>query len=245
MKWLALLLVAVLGVAAYLAHVQSLKEAQEKAELIAYNQTNSQIERERAARELRPQMAVAKALEPLCLQMQAPLNLQEPADLLPIVQATKQHILDQRVDAAPARALVFDRAAALLNYLAAVADERTKTLKSMIRNRGASSGLSRSDAGSFFNQSVAKRWEETLARARPGINQLLEQVRAAEREWNKEARQGGSPEDYELGGLTPVMIPVDAQPEASSLSSSPGSRPDVSRSPRGMGAPSQGRTPGQ
>src|SRR4051794_30735873 len=53
MKWLALLLVAFLGVAAYHAHVQSLKEAQEKAELIAYNQTNSQIERERAARELR------------------------------------------------------------------------------------------------------------------------------------------------------------------------------------------------
>ena len=122
--------------------------------------------------------------------------------MLPIVHGTKQHILEKRVDVQPARGVVFDRAAALLNYLAAVADERTKALKSMIRNRTGGTALSQADASSFFNQGVAKHWEETLVRARPAVNQLLQQLRAAEQEWNKQARPGGYPEEYDLASLT-------------------------------------------
>lgn len=231
MKWLAFLLVAVIGVAAYLAHVQSLKDAEEKAELLAASQIAQEravrLEQESKAEEQRrqrPPMAIALAVEPLWLQLQAPLSLKEPVDLVPLVQATRQHILEKRVQVEPARGVVFDRATALLNYLAALADERTKALKTMIRNRNSSSTLNRSDAGNFFGQGVSTRWDETVVRARPAVNQLLEQLRAAEREWNQQARPHGIPEDYDLASLTPVLIPVDPPESGSSLGPRGGQR---------------------
>jgi hypothetical protein len=230
MKYLAIIFVIALGFAGYRIHLQKLKETQEAAELTAYNQTKAQIEQERAAQEekarreaaaraVRPEMAISKALEPLVQQVEAPLNLKEPADLQPLVEGTKQRILEKRVNVEPARALVFDRGTAVLNYLAAVADERTKALKSMIHDRSASStSLNRADAANFFNQGVTKRWDDTLVRARPAVNQLMEQLRAAEREWNKQARQGGAPEQYDLEGLTPTMIPFDPPAQVSTPS---------------------------
>jgi hypothetical protein len=224
MKFLALLLVVVLGYAGYRAHMQRLKETKDTAELTAYNQTKSQIEEERAARERRPSMAVAQVLEPLVQRVEAPLNLEEPADFTPVVQQTKQRILSKRLNVEPGQGVVYDRAAAVLNYLAGVADARTTALKSMIRNRSASTALARSDASTFFNQGVAKRWDETLVRARPAVFQLMEQLRVAEREWNKEARQDGRPEEYDLSGLTPVMIPVEPLPDLTKAASTPVAR---------------------
>jgi hypothetical protein len=212
MKWLALLLIVGIGFVGYCAHVQSLK----KAELAAYNQAQAVLEQERvaraeqerkeaAARERRPLMAISNALEPLIAQLEAPLKIEEPADYVPVVQGTKLRIMDHRVDAEPARVVVFDRAGVLLNYLGNLADERTKALKTMLRNRGGSA-LSRADGPNFFNQGVAKHWDDTLMRARPVVNQLMEQLRAAEREWNKQARQSSYAEDYDLVGLVPVML---------------------------------------
>ena len=111
------------------------------------------------------------------------------------------------------------------NYMVALAQERTKSLRSMIRNKTANPGaLGGSDSGKFFNDNVNKRWDETLGRARPAITQLLGQLRTAEREWNKQAAPGGHPEEYELASLEPVIIPFDPVPEGPKAPSTPVSR---------------------
>src|SRR4051794_38355471 len=115
MKWIAAVFVACVCVFAYYAHQKSVAaaqaEAREAALAEARREAAAHLARERSARQKeeqerqealsaaarRPLMAISKVVEPLLIGVQAPLDLQQPADLVPILELTKQRILDKRV----------------------------------------------------------------------------------------------------------------------------------------------------
>jgi hypothetical protein len=77
-------------------------------------------------------------------------------------------------------------------------------------------------ASGFFNQNTAKRWEETVARARPVTLRLMEQLRTAERQWNKQLDRTAEVESYDVVNFAPLLIPAD---QVSQNDLSPGSKP--------------------
>lgn len=221
------------SVVAYSFHQRSLHTAEEKAaergREEARVEAEAEMEKERESRRKgdearkgqerervegkRPLMSIAAVIEPWIAGVVAPLNLAEPADAVPPVEVIKQRVLEKRAKAEPARQVVYDRAAAFLDYLIALGEERTKVFEAVIRNRqsgpttmGRPRTLQNND---FFNQSVVKRWEDTLSRARPILMQRLEELRKAEKEWNKTTDPNSVTEDYFLPPLAPVSIPPE------------------------------------
>jgi hypothetical protein len=227
MKWLVLVLIVCVGCGAYHLHEKSVAAAQAVAREQALEESRREAEsrltaeRERAAAR-RPLMGISKVLEPLLVNVQAPLNLQEPADLVPTIEITKQRILDKRVHAELERQPVYDRATAVMDHLAVLAEERTQLLVSMLRTRASASTILNRPTGSttsdFFNLNTVKRWEETVARARPATLQLMEQLRTAERDWNKRLERTAETEMYDVFDFKPLLIPTE-QTGQNSLSS--------------------------
>jgi hypothetical protein len=231
MKWLALIFLVCVGFAAYRVHEKTVQQAEmvareealaqgrreSAAQLAAERAARKKEEEERAEREAlnakRLAMAVSKVVEPLLMNVQAPLDINQPADLVPMIELTKQRILDKRVHAEAERQPVYDYATAVLDQLAALAEERTNFLEAMLRNRSsAGTMLNRPNTGStstFFNQNQAKRWEETVTRTKPTLLQAMEQLRAAERQWNKQLEPGKEVEMYDVVSFAPLLIPAD------------------------------------
>ena len=90
-----------------------------------------------------------------------------------------------------------------------LAEERTKILQTLVQGtvKGPGSLDSRQSAttaASFFGDRAIKRWNDEKARRKPLIDQLMAQLRAAERQWNQNASKDAPPESYE----TPVVAPV-------------------------------------
>jgi hypothetical protein len=239
MKWIVVVFVACVCLFAYHAHRKSVEAAEaiarETALVEARREAAAQVERERAARlkereaqhaaALRPLMAVSKVVEPLLIEVQAPLNIQHPADLVPIVELTKQRILDKRVHAEAERQPVFDRATALLDDLTRLAEERTSFLETMLRQRSTAGTMlnspSTGSTSAFFAQNTAKRWDDTVARMRPSILQAMEQLRAAERQWNKQVDPDHQTETYDVVHFAPLLIPAE---QVTQNSLSPGAK---------------------
>jgi predicted metal-dependent hydrolase len=218
MKWLVLILIVCVGCAAFRAHQQSVAEAEAVAreEALEEGRRESaarQKEEQERARARRPLMAVSKAVEPLLIAVQGPLNEQEAGDFVPMIELTKQRILDKRVHAEAERQPVYDCATVVMDLLTALAEERTSFLINMLRNRAsASTSLDRPNGGttsSFFNQNTAKRWNETVTRTRPTILQAMEQLRAAERQWNKQLDPARETESYDVANFGPLLIPAE------------------------------------
>jgi hypothetical protein len=250
MKWIALIFLVCASFAAFQIHQKNLMEAEAEAAEKAYregrNSAADELARERAERKSeaeawqrqeserisqeqankdfeRLQIAVTKIVEPIIARVQAPLDVSQPADMVPVIEMTKQRVLDKVVHAEPGQAAVYARATPLFNQLIAVAEERTKQLESLLRNRASLSSLNRpasTASTSIFSQNAVKKWDDFIARSRPATRQLLEDLRTAEREWNKGVDPRAAHEEYDISKFTPLMIPNDP-PVTGSQTTSP------------------------
>lgn len=195
-----LLAVAALGFLAYRHYTEQVRLAAEKAAA-------------EARRSMLPPRALSRVVEPFYGSLFAPLNLAQPADLVPPLEITKERILDMQTHAEPEKSIVYDKGIALLNGMISLAEERTKTLEAVLKAAGTKGTLdaphSTSSSTAFFTQSPLKRWEAEKRRQRPVLDQLFVRLRTAERDWSKRSGRPGMVESYDLPEYTPVLITVD------------------------------------
>jgi hypothetical protein len=229
MKWIALIIVAVIGLFAYRSHMEHVREAQDReADRIAFEKLDRERRAQREADALkarRPSLAISKLIEPFFMTVTAPLDTQKPFDYVPQLEITKQRILDRQPGTEPERAAVYDRAGAVFDGLIALADERTKYLEELLRNKAKTSPFDQpgktNTSAEFFNRGVLKHWDEAVARYKPTISQRLDALRAAERSWNAKLGQWPSEELYEPASVDPVLIAVDGSSATNGLGNTP------------------------
>lgn len=216
-----LLAVAALGFLAYKHHTEQVKLAAAKAAAEA-----AAAARKAATPRPKPvylqAVALSRVVEPFYNNLFATLNVEEPADLVPPLEITKERILDMQTHAEPEKSVVYEKGIALLNGMIGLAEERTKTLEAVLKAAGTKGTLdapnSTSSSTAFFTQTTLKRWEEEKRRQKPLLDQLFIALRTAERDWNKRAGKTASVEKYDLPEYTPILITVD---QATSTTANP------------------------
>lgn len=217
MKQLVTLLAAVaLGFLAYKHHTEQVRLAAEKAaaQAAAAARRSMQSKATPTPRPLAlPAIAISRVVEPFYSSLFAPLDLAQPADLVPPLEITKERILDMQTHAEPEKGVVYNKGIALLNAMISLAEERTKTLEAVIKAAGTKGTLdaphSTSSSTAFFTQTTLKRWEDEKKRQKPALDQLFVLLRTAERDWNKRVGRTATVESYDLPGYTPVLITTD------------------------------------
>jgi hypothetical protein len=125
------------------------------------------------------------------------LNREQPVDLTPPLQMTREHILDAKVRAEAGMQPVYELGSRVAGALADAAEERTKALQSLleasVRPAAALDGKnSATTTNAFFAQAAPKRWDEERRRRKPSVDTLMAALRDAERKWNQHLPTGCS-----------------------------------------------------
>lgn len=159
-------------------------------------------------------MNVSRLLEPLYLEVFSELNADKPADLVIPLQVTRERILDSKGRVDRAEQPIYDAASAFVATMGDVAEERTKMLEAMLQASKAKAALdsrqSTSTSGTFFAQSVARRWEEEKRRRKPAADQLLARLRNAEREWNQRVKPDAEVDSFEVPQIGVINVTAEA-----------------------------------
>ena len=207
---LVLLAIGCLAVGAYKIHSDRVKDAAELAAIEA-----------RAAQPRGQAVGLTKVIEPFYNELFSDLNQNDPADLVPPLETVRERILDKQTHAEAEKQPIYDLAIRLLTAMAAVGEERTKTLQSLLQAAQTKASLegqnSMTRSGAFFAQSVAKRWDDERRRRKPPLDQMFAQLRSAEREWNKRLGEDAKVENYKVPRRAPVYITADQVAPANPL----------------------------
>jgi hypothetical protein len=161
-------------------------------------------------------VAISRVVEPHYAELFADLNQQQPTDLVPPLEITKERILDKKTHVEAAKQPVYTLGISVLDAMIAVGEERTRSTHALLQAAARGPGTldaprgSGFNSGSLFVQGVMKRWEEERRRRKVVVDQLLDRLRTAERDWNRQAGEHAPVDEYDLPAANPVLI--TAQP---------------------------------
>jgi hypothetical protein len=201
--------------AAEIAAIEARSKAVAEAQAKAAKEAKARRDAEAAQRSkvLLEAVGLSRVIEPLYTELFSDLNQSQPADLVPPLEVTRERILDKKTHVEAEKQPAYDAAIRLLTAMAAVGEERTKTLQAMLQAAQAKASLegtnSMTRSGAFFAQGVVKRWDEERKRRKPALDQIFAQLRNAEREWNKRAGEHALVENYDLPALAPLYITTE------------------------------------
>lgn len=214
MKWIFLIVAVIVGLFAYRTHIEHLREEEDRVAFEKLDREHREKNAQREAESRRRALTITKIVDPLYVTVAGPLDTTRPLDFVPQLEITKQRILDKQPRSEPLRQAAYDRAGAVFDALIGLAEERTRIVEEMVRNKNKTSPFDQpgkpNTSAEFFNRGLAGRWGEVLGRYKPVISQRLEQLRAAERAWNATLSQYPGEEYYELPSLDPVVITAES-----------------------------------
>ena len=79
-------------------------------------------------------IAASRVIEPRYRELFSDLNSDRPADLVPLLEITRERILDKNVRAPKEKQIVYETAATLLTGMIDLAEERTRALQGILQS---------------------------------------------------------------------------------------------------------------
>jgi hypothetical protein len=224
-NFLAILVVIAAAFALYYYHNQQVETAALEAAARARRDALNSIPRrtpEPAPPPIVHAVAVSRGLESLYNEVFADLNRQQPVDLVPPLQMTREHILDAKVRADPGMQSVYDLGEKVTASMVDVAEERTKALQSLleatVRPQAALDGKNATTTtNGFFAQTATRRWDDERRRRKANVDALMAALRNAERNWNQRLPADAPADSYDAPPHQQVLITVEAAPRSNPL----------------------------
>jgi len=167
-------------------------------------------------------ITASRLIEPHYIQLFSNLSRENPIDLVPMLTIIRERILDKHAAAPKEKQLIYELATKVLDAMIAGGEERTQALESLLKTAAQPAGsleskLSSSTSTQHFLEIQTKRLSESLMRRKPAVENLLAQLRNAERQWNSRLPNDSFSETYDVTAFPPAIITVDAEVRSNPL----------------------------
>jgi hypothetical protein len=207
-NFLAVLAIALSLLVIYTVHQDRVRKAAEAAEAAAPPGRSFNLKPRKV-------MSLTEVLDPFVARLIAPLNFNQPEDLVPPLQIVKERTTEKRKELAAAELNLCDQALRCLDLMIPVAEERTETLDAIMRMAARPSAAletenSSTNSNEFFMRNTTRRWTTSLDRQRPAIVEAMTRLRSAEAAWKQAAGESVTPTNFHPGYLPPVYVEVQA-----------------------------------
>ncbi len=219
------ILVLVAGGMGLVLHDHYSKEAANRARLEARAEAQAEAaaaaEAQQAKASALRKVEISRNLEKSYTDLLADLNQANPVDLVPTLSVIRERLRDKRIQVEAARQPIYDAGDALLVAMIDTGEERTSALQSLLQAAERKNVLEKqgslTSTAAFFAQGAVKKWADERSRRKPGLDQLMGQLRQMEREWNQRTTAASGVDSFDSPNIPAARITVDATVSANSL----------------------------